>query len=65
MLNHWADVFPPRLRANRAFQTKQFLLERAHDCERKRGMPVNMIAVDYYDQGDVVEAVKTLNDERR
>ncbi len=65
MLNNWADVFPPRLRANRPFQTKQFLLKRAHACERKRGMPVNMIAVDFYDQGDVVEAVKVLNEERR
>src|SRR5829696_2683380 len=64
MLNNWADVFPPRLRANRPFQTKKFLLKRAHECERKRGMPVNMIAVDFYDQGAVVEAVKALNDER-
>jgi hypothetical protein len=64
MLNHWADLFPPRLRANRPFLTKKFLLERAHECQRKRGMPVNLIAVDYYDQGDLVEAVKALNDER-
>jgi hypothetical protein len=64
MLNNWADVFPPQLRANRPFQTKRFLLQRAHECERKRGMPVNMIAVDFYDQGAVVEAVKQLNDER-
>jgi hypothetical protein len=64
MLNNWADVFPPRLRANRAFQTKRFLLKRAHECERERGMPVNMIAVDFYDQGAAVEAVKQLNDER-
>ena len=63
MLNNWADVFPPQLRANRPFQTKKFLLKRAHDCARKRGMPVNMIAVDFSDQGDVVEAVKQLNDE--
>jgi hypothetical protein len=39
MLNNWADVFPPQLRANRPFQTKKFLLERSHECERKRGMP--------------------------
>jgi hypothetical protein len=64
MLNHWADLFPPRLRANRPFLTKSFLLERAHECERKRGMPVNMIAVDFYEQGDVVEAVAELNAER-
>jgi hypothetical protein len=65
MLNHWADLFPPRLRANRPFQTEKFLLERAHECARARGMPVNLIAVDYYDQGDLIAAVKELNDERR
>jgi hypothetical protein len=64
MLNNWADLFPPRLRANRPFQTKKFLLDRSHECQRTRGMPVNLIAVDYYDQGAVVEAVKALNDER-
>jgi hypothetical protein len=64
MLNHWADLFPPRLRANRPFQTRQFLLKRAHQCARKRGMPVNLIAVDYSDQGKLVEVVKELNDER-
>jgi hypothetical protein len=63
MLNHWADLFPPRLRANRPFQTRRFLLQRAHECQRERRMPVNMIAVDFSDQGDVVEAVKQLNDE--
>ncbi len=65
MLNHWADLFPPRLRANRPFLNERFLLKRAHQCERKRGMPVNLIAVDYYDQGKLVEAVKRLNEERR
>jgi hypothetical protein len=64
MLNHWADLFPPRLRANRPFLTERFLLERARLCARRRGLPVNLIAVDYYDQGDLVEAVKKLNDER-
>jgi hypothetical protein len=64
MLNHWADLFPPRLRANRPFQTRQFLLKRAHQCARKRGMPVNLIAVDYSDQGKLVEVVRELNDER-
>jgi hypothetical protein len=61
MLNNWADLFPPRLRANRPFLTERFLLERARRCTRRRGMPVNLIAVDYYDQGALVEAVDKLN----
>jgi hypothetical protein len=64
MLNHWADLFPPQLTANRAFQTQRFLLERAHKCARARGMPVNLIAVDFYDQGDLIPAVEELNGEQ-
>lgn len=64
MLNHWADLFPPQLTANRPFQTRRFLLERAHKCARARGMPVNLIAVDFYDQGDLIPAVEELNGEQ-
>jgi hypothetical protein len=64
MLNHWADVFPPKLTANRPFQRKSFILHRAHKCAKVRGQPVNMIAVDYYDQGALIPAVKELNQER-
>jgi hypothetical protein len=64
MLNHWADLFPPRLEANQPFQTKKLLLKRARECERKRGVSVNLIAVDYYDQGALIEAVEELNAER-
>jgi hypothetical protein len=64
MLNHWADLFPPQLTANRPFQTRRFLLERAHKCARARGMPVNLIAVDFYDQGALVPTVEELNGEQ-
>jgi len=64
MLNHWADLFPPRLEANRPFQRRRFLLRRARRCARQRGLPVNLIAVDFYDQGDLLPAVAELNDER-
>jgi hypothetical protein len=61
MLNHWADLFPPRLRANRPFQRGDFILDRARRCSLQRGLPVNLIAVDYYDQGNLIAAVETLN----
>jgi hypothetical protein len=64
MLNHCADVFPPRLRANRPFQTETFLLRRAHRCAGRRGLAVNLIAVDYYDQGGLLKAVARLNREQ-
>jgi hypothetical protein len=64
MFNHWADVFPPRLRANRPFQRRRFILARARRCARVRGLPMSLIAVDHYEQGDMFEAVETLNAER-
>ena len=64
MLNHWADFFPPRLPANRPFQTRRFLLQRAHRCARERGLPVSLIAVDGYDQGEFLPAIGELNAER-
>jgi hypothetical protein len=64
MLNHWADVFPPRRSANADFQTRKELLGRAHECARKRGLPVNLIAVDHYDQGELIDSVGELNRER-
>ena len=64
MLNHWADVFPPRLQANVPFQRERFVLSRAHRCARKRGVPVSLIAADHYDQGELLAAVDALNSER-
>jgi hypothetical protein len=63
MLNHWADLFPPRREANGPFLTRRFILARAHRCARRRGQPVNLIAVDHYDVGGLVGAVRELNDE--
>jgi hypothetical protein len=64
MLNHWADVFPPRLRANKPFLREQFILEHTARCARERRQPVNLIAVDHYDQGGLIPAVAELNAQR-
>ena len=64
MLNHWADLFPPRAAPNRPFQTERFIIKRAHQCARARGLPVSLIAVDHYEEGDLVGAVDALNGER-
>ena len=40
-----------------AFQTSKELISRAHQCARKRGLPVNLIAVDHYDVGDLIPSV--------
>lgn len=64
MLNHWADLFPPRVTANVPFLRERTLLDRARRCGRERGLPVSLIAVDHYEQGELVGAVATLNAER-
>ena len=64
MLNQWADLVPPRREANKPFLRRRLILDRARECERNRGLPVGLIAVDHYDQGELIEAVADLNAER-
>jgi hypothetical protein len=64
MLNHWADLVPPRREANAPFLHRKVIVKRAHRCERRRGLPVGLIATDHYDQGELIEAVEELNAER-
>jgi hypothetical protein len=64
MLNHWADLVPPRREANAPFLRRKVILRRAHECARRRGLPVGFIATDHYDQGELIEAVDELNAER-
>jgi len=64
MLNHWIDRFPPPLSENRRASTLTALRERVDRCEEVRGRPVNMIAVDFYDEGAVVDVVRELNARR-
>ena len=64
MINHWADVFPPRRGANVPFQGEDVIVRRAHRCARELGVTVNLIPVDHYDVGDLIPAVDALNAER-
>ena len=48
MLNHWIDRFPPPPSANGAILTRGSCARSR--CER-RGMPVSLIAADFYEQG--------------
>ncbi len=61
MVNHWIDKFPPPLQANKKILTEDFILQRLRRCERERGMKVNLIASDFYDQGGLVKAVAAYN----
>ncbi|WCB95055.1 hypothetical protein DSM104299_03797 [Baekduia alba] len=61
MLNHWIERFPPSPTAQRPILTQAFLERRIAQCEKERGMPVSGIAVDYYDEGDVVRVAAEHN----
>jgi hypothetical protein len=60
-INNWIDRFPPPLEANKAILKRKFIIERAKKCQRERGHLPNLIASDFYDQGDLVGAVRELN----
>ena len=61
MLNNWVERFPPSPSAQRPVLTKAFLTKRIAQCERERGMPVSGVAVDFYDEGDLIEVASAHN----
>lgn len=64
LMNHFiTNSGGSRLDAGR-INARDFVLDRARACERTRGRPVNLVAVDYATIGDALGAVRVLNDER-
>jgi hypothetical protein len=62
LLNHWVDTSPaPRPSNARKINAEEFVLDRARACERIRETLPNMVAVDFYAEGDVTGAVEELN----
>ena len=63
MINHWVTTPPTSLPSDAALvNTREALLERVAQCERERGKRPNIIAVDFYRTGDLVEVVRELNE---
>ncbi len=62
LLNHWVDTSPaPRPTNARVVNQKGFILDRVAMCERVRGIRPGILAVDFYEEGDVVGAAEELN----
>ena len=62
LLNHWVDTSPAPRATNAGIVNQADLLSaRIERCERIRGMRPNIIAVDFFDQGDTAEVVDRLN----
>ncbi len=65
LINHWVDTSPAPKPSNAAkVNAEEALLGRIHRCEELRGLLANLIAVDFYRQGDLFEAIAELNAER-
>jgi len=60
-LNHWVEKVPRSPDLGAQVNSYEFLLRRARQCDRRRDLLANLIAVDFYDEGDVFEAARKLN----
>ncbi|MGW5739294.1 MULTISPECIES: hypothetical protein [Streptomyces] len=64
LLNHFITIDGGSCLDAGTVNRRQAVLDRVHECERKRGRPVNFVAVDYLSIGDARGAVDALNAER-
>ena len=60
-LNHWVEKVPRSPETAAKVNDFEFLKSGARECERRRGLLPNIVAVDYYDQGDLEEVTRVLN----
>ncbi|MGH2952735.1 MAG: hypothetical protein ACRDK9_01780 [Solirubrobacterales bacterium] len=63
LVNHWIDTSPAPRPSNAAkVNARDPLLRRVQRCERIRGLDANLIAVDFYREGNVLDVVEALNE---
>ena len=62
LVNHWINTDPvPRPGNAAVVNAYDALLGRARECQRIRGRRVNLLAVDFYERGDLFGVVDSLN----
>ena len=59
LLNHFVSPPSPELAAEA--NAEDVLLARAERCSKERVQPVNLVAVDFYESGDLFATVDELN----
>jgi hypothetical protein len=61
-LNHWVEKLPRSPKTAEQINDFDFVVKRARTCRRLRADALpNIVAVDYYDKGAVVEAAQAMN----
>jgi hypothetical protein len=66
LINHWIDTSPAPRPSNAAIVNKhRALLDRVEHCEEQRDLLANLIAVDFYREGDLFGVASELNAERQ
>jgi hypothetical protein len=61
LLNHWITTRPPDAANARLVNDRRFIVERAQRCAGERGRQPNVIAVNFWQVGDLLGAVDDLN----
>jgi hypothetical protein len=61
LLNHWISKQSPDRGDAAQINDRTFLLDQVRRCEEERGQRVNLIAVDFLEEGGLVAAVDELN----
>jgi hypothetical protein len=61
LVNHWLNNSQSRVSDAKRVNASDVLWPRVHECENERGQLPNYIAVDFYDQGDLLQVVDRLN----
>lgn len=65
IMNHWVDTFPPSPRAAAKVNRASVVERRVRRCEQVLGRRPNVVALDFYDRGDLFAAVRDLNRQLR
>ncbi len=61
LVNHWISDKSATVSNAEKVNARSVLLPRVEECQRERGQLPNFVAVDYYDRGDLMGVVDTLN----
>ena len=62
LMNHWIETVPAPKPSNAAIvNSRRFLMQRIQSFQRQRGRLPNVVAVDFYSVGDLIDVARELN----